>query len=50
METAIVAIGLIVFRQVCELIAKTIPDHASGWRAGVRRLFKALALYIPNKR
>ena len=49
LEAMIVALGLIIFRQVCEMIAKEIPDKATGWQAGVRKLFKTLALYRPNK-
>lgn len=49
LEEMIVLVGLVVARQVFELIAKQIPDSATGWRAGVRRLFKTLALYTTNK-
>ena len=48
-ETAIVAIGLIIARQLFEMAAKAIPDTETGWRGGLRKLFKTLALYIPNK-
>jgi len=44
-----VIIGLIVLRQVSEIVAKAIPDTATGGLATIRRIFKILALYIPNK-
>ena len=49
LEGVIVVVGLIIARQACEILAKQIPDSATGWRAGVRRLFKTLALYTSNK-
>lgn len=48
-DAAIVAVGLIVVRQLLEMAAKAIPDTETGWKAGARKLFKTLALYIPNK-
>ncbi len=42
-------VGLALFRQLCEYTGKQIPDSATGWRAGLRRLFKVLALSISNK-
>ncbi len=44
-----VVIGLIMLRQISEIIAKTIPDTVTGSLAAVRRIFKILAIYIPNK-
>ncbi len=45
-----VVIGLIMLRQISEVIAKTIPDAATGSLATLRRIFKILAIYIPNKK
>ena len=45
-----VVIGLIVLRQVAEIAAKAIPDTATGGLATLRRIFKILSLYIPNKK
>ncbi len=44
-----VVIGLIALRQVSEVIAKTIPDTSTGVLAAVRKIFKIIAIYIPNK-
>ncbi len=44
-----VVIGLVVVRQLSEVIAKAIPDTATGFLGAVRRVFKILAIYIPNK-
>lgn len=49
MDAAVLMVGLIVVRQAFEMIAKAIPDSATGAMAGLRMLFKALAGYIPNK-
>ena len=49
MDVAVLTVGLIVLRQVFEIIAKAIPDTATGAMAGLRMLFKTLAGYIPNK-
>ena len=48
-DAIIVTIGVFVARQLLEMAAKAIPDNATGWKAGARKLFKTLALYIPNK-
>ena len=47
--SAWVVIGLIAIRQISEVIAKAIPDTEKGVLATIRRVFKILALYIPNK-
>ncbi len=52
LETAMPAwlvIGLVVLRQLSEIIAKVIPDTATGFLGAVRRIFKILAIYIPNR-
>ena len=49
MEELVVVAGLVIARQICEIIAKQIPDSATGWRAGVRKLFRTLALHVTNK-
>ena len=49
LEGTIVIIGLIVLRQLFEFAGKQIPDTATGWKAGLRRLFKTMAIYTPNK-
>lgn len=48
-ENLIVIAGLLVIRQICEIVAKQIPDSATGWQAGVRMLFRTLALHVTNK-
>ena len=49
LEGAIVVIGLIILRQVFEIIAKEIPDSATGVMGGLRKLFRVLALHVTNK-
>ena len=49
LDAALYALVLVAARQVCEMIAKSIPDSEVGWKAAVRRLFRTLALHIPNK-
>lgn len=46
---AAIAGAVLAVRQIVVIIAKTIPDSATGWRAGLRRLCKVLALYVPNQ-
>lgn len=42
-------IGLIVARQLAEVLAKAIPDDATGVMALVRKIAKIAAIYIPNR-
>lgn len=49
MESLIVVIGIVLLRQLFEFAGKQIPDTATGWRAGLRRLFKTMAIYTSNK-
>ena len=49
METLIMVVGIVLLRQLFEFFGKQIPDTATGWRAGLRRLFKTLAIYTTNK-
>lgn len=46
---AALMVGLIAARQLVEMVGKQIPDTATGWQAGLRRVCKTLALYVPNK-
>lgn len=48
-ESLIVVIGIVLLRQLFEFAGKQIPDTATGWKAGLRRLFKTMAIYTPNK-
>ena len=48
-DAAVVALILVILRQLFEVLAKAIPDTESGWKGIVRKVFKSLALYIPNK-
>lgn len=48
-ESLIVVVGIILLRQLFEFAGKQIPDTATGWRAGLRRLFKTMAIYTTNK-
>ena len=48
-DAALVALILVVLRQLFEMLAKAIPDTETGWRGITRKVFKTLALYIPNK-
>lgn len=48
-KAATVAIlGLIV--TVSKLVAKTIPDDATGALGVIRRVTKVIGLYVPNKK
>lgn len=49
-DAAIVAVSVIVVRQLLEMAAKAIPDSETGWRGSLRMLLKTLAMYIPNQR
>ncbi len=49
LEALIVMVGIVLARQLFEFAGKQIPDSATGWRAGLRRLFKTLAIYTSNK-
>ena len=44
-----IVIALIALRQIAENIAKAIPDTETGPLAIVRKIFKILSIYIPNK-
>ncbi|MGI9485421.1 MAG: hypothetical protein ACR2RF_05975 [Geminicoccaceae bacterium] len=48
-ESLILVIGIVLLRQLFEFAGKQIPDTATGWRAGLRRLFKTMAIYTTNK-
>ncbi|MDX2318309.1 MAG: hypothetical protein QNK44_07890 [Hyphomicrobiaceae bacterium] len=48
-ESLIVVVGVVLLRQLFEFAGKQIPDTAIGWKAGLRKLFKILAIYTPNK-
>ena len=48
-ETLILVVGIVLLRQFFEFVGKQIPDTATGWRAGLRRLFKTMAIYTTNK-
>lgn len=48
-ESLIIVVGIVILRQLFEFAGKQIPDTATGWKAGLRRLFKTLAIYTPNK-
>ena len=43
-------VGLVILRQLAEIIAKAIPDDAEGALGLIRKVLKVLALYIPNRR
>ena len=43
-------VGLVILRQLAEIIAKAIPDDAAGALGLIRKVLKILALYIPNRR
>ncbi len=46
-----VVMGLVALRQISEIIAKTIPDtETSPGLVTIRKIFKILSLYIPNKK
>lgn len=47
--TGSLAAGLLVARQVLEIIAKLIPDSAGGWLGTVRKLAKIFSGYVVNK-
>ncbi len=49
LEALIVVAGVVLLRQLFEFAGKQILDSATGWRAGLRRLFKTLAVYTSNK-
>jgi hypothetical protein len=48
LSTAILVMLFIALRQVAEIIAKKIPDDATGVLGIVRDFFKMLALYVTN--
>lgn len=45
-----VVIGLIVLRQIAEVVSKLIPDTAEGTAGIIRKIFKLIAIYVPNKK
>lgn len=49
LDTAVIAIVVIAVRQGLEMAAKAIPDSETGMLGALRKAFKILALYIPNK-
>lgn len=48
-DPAYLAIWLGVLVAVANLIGKAIPESATGWLAGVRRVCKVIGLYIPQR-
>ena len=41
--------AILVARQVAEIVAKMIPDSATGFLGILRKVAKFLAAYVPNK-
>lgn len=54
-ETALIeisgalAVAILILRQIAEIIGKSIPDSATGWRANVRQIAKIISGYVKNK-
>lgn len=42
-------LAIFAIRQVAEVVAKMIPDTATGFLGLLRKIFKILAIYVPNK-
>ena len=42
-------LAIFAVRQVAEVVAKLIPDNATGFLGLLRKAFKILAIYVPNK-
>ena len=47
--TGTTLIAILAGYKICQILAKTIPDDAIGWLGFVRKVSKALSLYVPNK-
>ncbi len=48
-KLGLVAILVFGARQLAEILAKLIPDSATGVGGVIRQVFKLAALYVPNK-
>lgn len=44
-----VAVAVVIGRQVAEVLAKSIPDSATGWLGTLRKVCKILSGYVVNK-
>jgi hypothetical protein len=49
LSATIVAVLVVLVRQVAEIVHKTISDQETGWKGAVRDLAGYLALYRKNK-
>ncbi len=46
--TGTLAVIVLVTNKLAEIVAKTIPDTATGWKGTLRKVCKILGTYVVN--
>jgi hypothetical protein len=49
LDPATVLLLLTILVTVCNLAARLIPDTATGWLGGIRKVAKIVGMFVPNR-